>query len=112
MPIYEYQCLHCGKISAHLILPKEELVPFCKHCGSKKVKRIISRVNVLRSTETKIEQFTDPTRWGDLENNPRAFANWMKEVGKEFGEDFTSEEMEKMVEETIKETYEPEEAKR
>jgi len=112
MPIYEYQCLECQKISAHLILPKEELAPFCKYCGSKKVKRIISRVTVLKSTESKIEQFTDPARWGDFESDPRAFEKWMKEVGNEFGEDLSREEMEKMVEETIKESYESKEAER
>ena len=49
MPIYEYKCLECGKISEYFISAnlKEKVV--CKHCGSENVKKVFSPVTVLNS---------------------------------------------------------------
>ena len=42
MPIYEYRCKVCGKISEYLIgMGKDENVS-CKKCGSKEMERILS----------------------------------------------------------------------
>jgi putative FmdB family regulatory protein len=89
MPIYEFRCEECGKISEFLILKKEEVfMPYCKKCKSKNVKRVLSRIRVIRSEESRIESLTDPSKWGDLdENDPKSIAKWMKKMGKEMGED-------------------------
>lgn len=103
MPIYEYLCEECGRKSTHLVLRVEGFEPVCKHCGGRRLRRLISRVAVLRSEEERLERLTDPDRWGDLdEGDPRTFAHWMKEVGKELGED-VSEEVDQIVEEAIHE---------
>jgi putative FmdB family regulatory protein len=89
MPIYEYRCDDCGKISEFLLMRIDEnLKPQCKRCQSKKMSRVLSRVRVLRSEENRMEGLADPSKWGDLdENDPKSMAKWMKRMGRELGED-------------------------
>jgi putative FmdB family regulatory protein len=89
MPIYEYRCEACGKISEFLLMRiDEKFIPECKRCKSKKMSRVLSRVRVLRSEESRMEGLADPSKWGDLdENDPKSMAKWMKRMGKELGED-------------------------
>ena len=89
MPIYEYRCEDCGKISEFLLIKTSEtLVPQCKRCKSRKMSRVISKVRVVRSEESRLEGLADPSKWGDLdEKDPKSMARWMKRMGKEMGED-------------------------
>lgn len=89
MPIYEYRCGACGKNSSFLLLrTTEEVEPYCKHCKSKDVSRIISRVAVLRSDEKRMESLLDPSVLGGLdENDPRSVEKLMKRMGSEFGDE-------------------------
>ncbi|WP_083962687.1 FmdB family zinc ribbon protein [Thermodesulfovibrio thiophilus] len=51
MPIYEYKCLSCGKISEYLVgLMQKNYEIVCKYCGSKNIQKIFSSVNI--STES------------------------------------------------------------
>lgn len=104
MPIYEYRCEDCGRISEFLILKREEtFTPQCKRCKSKKMSRILSRVRVIRSEESRLESFADPSKWGDLdEKDPKSMARWMKRMGKELGEEM-EEDVDQMVEEAMEE---------
>ena len=87
MPIYEYQCLVCGKVCDHLVLSKD-FEPFCKHCGAKEVQKLISRVRVRLSLDTRIERLADPSLLGSVdENDPRAVKQLMERFGAEFGEE-------------------------
>ena len=89
MPIYEYRCEDCGKITEFLqIRTDETFVPQCKRCKGKKMSRVLSRVKVVRSEESRMESLADPSKWGGLdENDPKSMARWMKRMGKELGED-------------------------
>jgi putative FmdB family regulatory protein len=103
MPIYEYRCEACGKISEFLLMRiDEKFSPECKRCKSKKMSRVLSRVRVLRSEESRMEGLADPSKWGDLdENDPKSMAKWMKRMGKELGEDVG--DVDQMVDEAIQE---------
>ena len=103
MPLYEYRCKDCGKISEFLIIRTDEtLVPQCKRCKSKKMSRILSRVRVVRSEESRIESLADPSKWGDLdEKDPKSMARMMKRMGKELGEDV--ENVDEMIDEAMEE---------
>ena len=108
MPIYEYRCDDCGKISEFLLIKSEEtFTPQCKRCKSKKVSRVLSRVRVVRSEESRMESLADPSKWGGLdEKDPKSMARWMKRMGKEMGEDM-GEDVDQMVDEAMEEEKTP-----
>jgi len=105
MPIYEYRCLNCGRKSVFVTLSiKSELIPQCQSCGSQKLEKIISRVAIFRSEESRLESLADPSKLAGLdENDPRSVARWMKKMGKEMGEDL-GEDFDQVVEEAIEES--------
>ncbi|MEW6455957.1 MAG: zinc ribbon domain-containing protein [Acidobacteriota bacterium] len=104
MPIYEYKCEDCNKKSSFLILNINNLPEIrCKSCGSSNMKKIISRVAVIRSEESRLESLADPSKFSDFdERDPKSIAKWMKKMGKEMGEDFGNE-IEEAMEEASKE---------
>ncbi len=104
MPIYEYRCEDCGRISEFLLIKTDEIfVPQCKRCKSKKMSRVLSKVRAIRSEESRMESLADPSKWGDLdERDPKSMAKWMKRMGKELGEDM-DEGVDEMVDETMEE---------
>jgi putative FmdB family regulatory protein len=104
MPIYEYRCENCGKISEFLLIKTDgTFVPQCIRCKSKKMSRVLSKVRVIRSEESRMESLADPSKWGDLdETDPKTMAKWMKKMGKELGEDM-GEDVDQMVDEAMEE---------
>jgi len=104
MPIFEYRCEDCGKISEFLLIRTDEVfIPQCKRCKSKKMSRVLSKVRVIRSEESRMESLADPSKWGDLdEKDPRSMAKMMRRLGKEFGEEL-GEDADRMVDEALDE---------
>jgi len=104
MPIYEYYCEDCKGFSSFLLLrTTEELEPYCKCCGSKCVKRIVSRVSVPRSEEKRVGGLLDPSKFSDLdENNPRSIEQIVRRVSGELGDEL-GEGLEESIEETLNE---------
>ena len=104
MPIYEYRCEDCGKISEFLLMRTDEVfIPQCKRCKSKKMSRVLSKVRVIRSEESRMESLADPSKWGDLdERDPKSMAKMMRRLGKEFGEEL-GEDADRMVDEALDE---------
>ena len=102
MPIYEYRCRECRRVSAWLILNlKEPFTPVCRNCGSQDLERILSRVNVRLSEDTRLERLADPSQWSGVdENDPKSVARMLKKMGQEMGEDFPGE-VDQMVEEAM-----------
>jgi putative FmdB family regulatory protein len=96
MPIYEYRCEDCGRISEFLLIRTDEIsVPQCKRCKSKKMSKVLSRVRVIRSEESRMESLADPSKWSDIdEKDPKSTAKCMGRMGKELGEDMEGVEEE------------------
>jgi len=90
MPIYEYRCKDCGKMSSHLVLSRTNPPALqCKACGSAQLERLFSRFAAPRSEEARLESLADPSNLAGLdENDPQSMARFMKKMGKEMGEDF------------------------
>lgn len=105
MPIYEYQCAACGRISTFLLLNRSEEADLtCKKCGSPELTRLISRVVVRLSEDTRLERLADPSRLGGLdENDPRSMVRFMKEMAAATGEDLSGEEIDQIMEEAAAE---------
>ncbi len=54
MPIYEYRCENCGKLSEFLFgVAREEVKLVCGHCGSGKLQKIFSRNFVSKGGDSK-----------------------------------------------------------
>jgi putative FmdB family regulatory protein len=102
MPIYEYRCLDCRRISSFLLLNlKDPFVPVCKRCGSHSLERVLSRVHVRLSEETRLDRLADPSAWAGVdENDPKSVAKVLKKMGQEMGEDFPGE-VDQLVEEAL-----------
>jgi hypothetical protein len=65
--------------------------------------RVISKVRVIRSEESRMESLVDPSKWGDLdERDPKSMAKMMKRLGKEFGEEL-GEDADRVVDEAMDE---------
>jgi putative FmdB family regulatory protein len=94
MPIYEYLCLDCKKRNAILTLNPHRLDPvLCRHCGSSKMNRLLSRFSAPKSEEARLESLADPATLGGLdESDPRSVARLMKKMGQELGEDVSDVE--------------------
>ncbi len=97
MPIYEYRCTACGRKTTVITLAVGAAVePVCRHCGGRAMTKLVSRVAVRRSEESRLENLADPSSLAGLdENDPKSVAKWMKrmgrEMGEEAGEDFDAE---------------------
>jgi hypothetical protein len=64
----------------------------CKHCGSSKVERLMSRFAAPKSEEARLEALADPSKLGDLdENDPQSMERFMRKMGQEMGEDLGDE---------------------
>ena len=109
MPIYEYHCLTCRKVSEFLLLNLSvPFTPVCPRCGGTDLERILSRVRVRLSEETRMERLADPHRWGGLadvdENDPAGMARVMRQMGphlkEAMGEDYPGE-LDQIIEETM-----------
>jgi putative FmdB family regulatory protein len=105
MPIYEFRCQDCEKKTEIITFRiSEEVSPNCRHCGSGAMSRLMSRVRVRLSEETRMERLADPSRLGGLdENDPKSMAKFMKAMTHEMGEDFEGEDVDTMIEEAMEE---------
>jgi putative FmdB family regulatory protein len=104
MPIYEYRCQDCGRKSVFMTLSvKSALEPKCRKCGSLNLEKLVSRVAVSRSEESRLDSLADPSNLSGLdENDPKSVARWMKKMGKEMGED-VGEDFDQSIDEAMEE---------
>jgi putative FmdB family regulatory protein len=90
MPIYEYFCFDCRKrvsvfFRSFSAVSSEEAR--CPNCEGVRLRRLVSRVAVLKSEESRMESMADPSLMGGLENeDPRALASFMRRMSDETGE--------------------------
>jgi putative FmdB family regulatory protein len=100
MPIYEYRCRDCGAKTTFVTLSvNAALDPKCRRCGGANLEKLVSRVAVLRSEGSRLDNLADPSNLGGIdENDPASVARWMKKMGKEMGEDL-GEDFEREIDE-------------
>ena len=95
MPIYEYRCHQCRRrvsIWWRTFSEAEQGTARCPRCGSENLSRMVSRVRLVRSEESRLDDLSDPSQLGDLdENDPRSLGRWMRRMSQEVGEDLGPE---------------------
>jgi putative FmdB family regulatory protein len=94
MPVYEYRCRACGKRSGIYQSYAEYgvVTVVCPHCNSADLQRMIGRIRVARSEDSRLDDLADPGEWGGFdENDPRSMARMMRRMGSEFGEEAPEE---------------------
>lgn len=91
MPIYEYRCSQCRRrfsVFWRTYSAAEEGLPTCRYCGASDPQRLISRVRVLRSEESRMENLADPSALGDFdENDPKSIGRFMHKMMGEMGDE-------------------------
>jgi putative FmdB family regulatory protein len=94
MPIYEYRCHDCRRrvnlfYRSYSAIEEE---PTCPRCGGKRLTRLISRVAVVRSEESRLDDMADPGMLDGLdEEDPKSLARWMRKMSAEMGEEMPQE---------------------
>ena len=91
MPVYEYRCGSCRRRSSTLFRTFAEVAtPACPLCGAgpEQMTKLISRVAVMKSEESRLESLADPSMFADVdENDPRSVARWARKLGESLGDD-------------------------
>ncbi|MBI2939939.1 MAG: zinc ribbon domain-containing protein [Chloroflexi bacterium] len=89
MPIYEYRCLDCGRLTSLLVRGFHETPKLsCQRCGGANLRKLVSRVVTLKSEERRLEDLADPSALGGVdENDPKSVARWARKLGDSMGED-------------------------
>lgn len=95
MPIYEYRCNNCRRRVSFFwrsFSEVEETAPHCSFCGGEDLTRLVSRVAVAKSEESRLEDLADPSSLAGLdEDDPKSIGRWMRKMSQEMGEDLGPE---------------------
>lgn len=95
MPIYEYTCADCKRRVSLLwrsFADAQSREAVCPRCGGTHLTRLISRVAVLRSEESRLDALADPSSMPDVdENDPKSLARFMRQMASETGEELGAE---------------------
>jgi putative FmdB family regulatory protein len=90
MPSYEYRCKNC-KRRFEVYLSYDEYGKHevhCVNCNSLEVQRTIGRIRIAHSEESRLENLADPANLAGLEDDPKALARMMREMGEELGPEY------------------------
>lgn len=95
MPIYEYYCHDCERrvsIFWRTFGEAKEATAACPRCEGTRLTRLMSRVRVVRSEESRLDDLGDPSSLPDFdENDPKSLGRWMRKMSDEVGEDLGPE---------------------
>jgi putative FmdB family regulatory protein len=94
MPYYEYRCLDCQrKIRLYFTYAQYDTAsPVCPNCDGQNLKRLISRVALAKSEESRMDSLDDDSFLAGLdEEDPRALGRAMRRMNQEMGEDLGPE---------------------
>jgi len=101
MPIYEYYCYDCTKrvsVFFRTISQASDDAATCPTCSGRRLRRLVSKVRMLRSEESRMESMADDASlMSGLESeDPRALAGFMRRMSEEMGEPLDPEMSEVM----------------
>ncbi|MBM4427483.1 MAG: hypothetical protein FJ031_09615 [Chloroflexi bacterium] len=94
MPTYDFICNACQqRFDLFMTFSEYGTKPVnCPHCGSKDVRRRMTKVRIARSEDSRMESMANGiTSLDALENDPQALGKMMRQMGNEMGEDLPTE---------------------
>lgn len=92
MPIYEYECEACAKISSHIVMNVRRRPRLnCPACGATRLRRVMSSFAVVESESSRLTNF-DSSRPRDesFYRDSRNVGLWAKKRAKDMGVDLGS----------------------
>jgi putative FmdB family regulatory protein len=92
MPIYEFTCRDCGRLTSAFTKSMSAGVNVtCTHCGSKKMQKAFSRFAYHKSEQRVLEQHgPEPQRLEDYKD-PRQIGRWAERKFEEYGMELPSQ---------------------
>ncbi len=91
MPVYEYRCNSCQRMSSFLLRSVNSTVdPVCAACGSRDLVRLVSRFAFHKSEQTRLEEAGSPDS-ADYYQDPATIGRWAEEKSREMGFEMPSE---------------------
>ena len=81
MPIYEYRCGDCKRRVSVFFrsFADTNASPRCPNCNGEHLTRLVSRVATVKSEDARLEAMSDPSAFGDVdENDPKSVARFMR----------------------------------
>ena len=91
MPIYEYKCKACGRLTSNLVRDTaKEVPPACSHCGGKTA-RALSRFAYHKSESRVLEQYGAMPQHAEDYRDPRQIGRWTEKKFEEYGMDLPDE---------------------
>ncbi|MEW5939254.1 MAG: zinc ribbon domain-containing protein [Chloroflexota bacterium] len=94
MPTYDFICNNCNqRFDVFLTYGEYGKTPvICAHCGSKNVRRRMTRVRIAKSEEARMDAMeSELGSLEGMEDDPKALGRMMRKMGKEMGEDLPPE---------------------
>ena len=94
MPTYDFICNNCSQHFEVFLTFAEygKKTVKCAQCGSKNVRRRMTKVRIAKSEESRMDSMADDfSGFEGLENDPQAMGRMMRKMGKEMGEELPPE---------------------
>jgi putative FmdB family regulatory protein len=92
MPIYEYRCEDCSRLTSQLVLqPRTVTSPICRACGSARTQRVLSGFAYHRSEASRLAEFdASASSHADFYKDSRNIGLWAKKRAQDMGVDLGS----------------------
>lgn len=95
MPIYEYRCATCHRVTSVFVRSHRATVdPVCEHCGAQTLTRVMSRVARLKTEADVLAEYGTPGVDGrpeDAYRDPRQIGQWVEQRFAQYGMDVPAE---------------------
>ena len=91
MPIFEYVCRRCGRETTLYVLGSKSPAPRCEACGSRSLKRLISRTGIAGGGDA--DESALRTSPGDVLTRPERFGDAMRAFSAKTGMKLSGEQV-------------------
>lgn len=94
MPTYDFICNKCNQRFDVFLTYSEygRKAVTCSNCGSKNVRRRMTRVRIAKSEENRMDSMANEfSGFEGIEDDPKAMGHMMRKMGKEMGEELPPE---------------------